>query len=85
MFIYIHLEGKRKRTEPAEPNRTEPFNSDLEPAGTGRGTEPNRQTPAPQARFGAPKASIPAGVALRRSVFFTDSRTSPARRGSLYY
>ena len=35
-------EGMRNRTEPAEPNRTEPNRSIPEPAGTGRGTEPNR-------------------------------------------
>ena len=45
IYIYIYQEGIRNRTEPAEPNRTEPFNS-----GTGRNrtrnrTEANRTEP----------------------------------------
>ena len=35
-------EGIRNRTGPAEPNRTEPSRLILEPAGIGRGNEPNR-------------------------------------------
>ena len=43
-YIYIYISGRNEkpnRTEPAEPNHII-----LEPPGTGRGTEPNRNGPS---------------------------------------
>ena len=46
IYIYIYQEGIRHRTEPAEPNRTEPFLS--EPERTVHFQEPNRTEPIKQ-------------------------------------
>ena len=40
--MFLFQGGVRNRSEPAEPNRTEPSRLILEPAGTGRGNKPNR-------------------------------------------
>ena len=47
IYIYIYQEGMRNQTEPAESNRTEPFNSGTDRNQT-RNPEPDRATACPK-------------------------------------
>ena len=65
-------EGTGNRTEPAEPNRTEPFN--LERARAGRGNEPNRTGPNHDASKSAGR------TASNRDKYLSEpNRTEPNR------
>ena len=70
--LLIKLAGRNQR--PSRPNRTEPNRLILEPAGTGRGNEPNQTGPS---HYGS-KIRMPNRVEPGNCIFRTEpNRTEP--------